>query len=175
MVTNWTHCRLQYAKPNQQLMANLPQDWLQVDSHPFAYCGVDYFGPLIIRLKRSNIKRYGCLFTCLTTRAVHLEVATDLPAVAFINALRRLLSMRGPVICLYSDNGTNLVGAERMLREAPQKWNEHQVQKFLLQKKIRRSFNPPLASHMGGVWERMIRSARRILISLTSQRNLSDD
>ena len=171
VITNCTHCRLQYAKPNQQLMAYR----LQVDSHPFTYCGVDYFGPLVIRQKRSNIKRYGCLFTCLTTRAVHLEVATDLSADAFINALRRFLSRRGPVICMYSDNGTNLVGVERMLHEALQKWNEHQVQEFLLQKEIRWSFNPPSASHMGGVWERMIRSVRRILISLTSQRNLSDD
>ena len=175
VIINCTHCRLRYAKPNQQLMANLPQDRLQVDSHPFAYCGVDYFDPLIVRQKRSNIKRYGCLFTCLTTRAIHLEVATDLSADAFINALRRFLSRRGPVICMYSDNGTNLVGAGSMLREALQKWNEHQVQEFLLQKEIRWSFNPPSASHMGGVWERMIRSVRRILISLTSQRNLSDD
>ena len=113
-------------------MANLPQDWLQVDSHPFADCG-----PLIIRQKRSNIKRYGCLFTCLTARNVHLEVATDLSADAFVNALRRFLSRRGPVICMYSDNGTNLVGAERMLRDSLKKWNEHQVQEFLLQKEIR--------------------------------------
>ena len=132
VITNCTHCWLRYAKPNQQLMANLPQDWLQVDSHPFTYCGVGYFGPLIIRQKRSDIKRYGCLFTCLTIRAIHLEVSTDLSADAFINALRIFLSRRGPVICMYSDNGKNLVETKRMLREALQKWNEHQVQEFLL-------------------------------------------
>ena len=74
VITNCTHCRLRYAKPNQQLMASLPQDQLQVHSHLFAYCGVDYFGPLIICQKRSNIKRYGCLFTWLTTRADRLRL-----------------------------------------------------------------------------------------------------
>ena len=59
VITNCTHCRLRYAKPNQQLMANLPQDLLQVNSHPFAYCEVDHFGPLIIRPKGSNIKDMG--------------------------------------------------------------------------------------------------------------------
>ena len=135
VITNCTHCRLRHSKPNKQLMANLPQDLLQVDSYRFAYCGVDYFGSLIIRQKRSNIKRYRCLFTCLATRAVHLEVATDLSADASINALRRFLSRRGPVICMYSDTGTNLVEAERMLHEALQKWNENQVQEFFLRRK----------------------------------------
>ena len=137
VITDCTHCRLRYAKLNQQLMANLPQDQLQVDSHPFAYCVLDYFGPLIIRQKRSNIKRYGCLFTCLTTSAVHLDLedATDLSADALIKALRKFLSRRDPVIYMYSDNGNDLVRVESMICEALQKWNEHQVQEFLLQKR----------------------------------------
>ena len=101
-------------------MAEFPPARLQMNSHPFAYTGVDYFGPLIIRQKRSNVKRYGCLFTCLTTRAIHLEVSVDLSSDAFINALRRFLSRRGPVVHIYSDNGMNLVGAERILRESIQ-------------------------------------------------------
>ena len=146
-----------------------------MNSHPFAYTGVDYFGPLMIRQKRSNVKRYGCLFTCLTTRTVHLEVSVDLSSDAFINALRRFLSRRGPVVHIYSDNGTNLVGAERILRESIQQWNPHQIHDFLLQNEIQWTFNPPTASHMGGAWEKMIRSVRRILTSLTADRTLNDD
>ena len=82
------------------------------------------------------MERYECLFTCRIIRAVHLEVATDLSADAFINVLRRFLSRRDSVICMYSDNRTNLVEAERMLREALQKRNEHQLQELLLQKEI---------------------------------------
>ena len=175
VLANCMYCRRRNAKPGEQIMAELPPARLQMNSHPFAYTGVDYFGPLMIRQKRSNIKRYGCLFTCLTTRAVHLEVSVDLSSDAFINALRRFLSRRGPVVHIYSDNGTNLVGAERILRESLQQWNQHQIHDFLLQNEIQWTFNPPTASHMGGAWERTIRSVRRILTSLTANRTLNDD
>ena len=131
VLANCMYCRRRNAKPGEQIMAELPPARLQMNSHPFAYTGVDYFGPLMIRQKRSNVKRYGCLFTCLTTRAVHLEVFVDLSSDAFINALRRFLSRRGPVVHIYSDNCTNLVGAERILRESIQQWNHHQIHDFL--------------------------------------------
>ena len=118
VLANCMYCRRRNAKPGEQIMAELPPARLQMNSHPFTYTGVDYFGPLMIRQKRSNVKRYGCLFTCLTTRAVHLEVSVDLSSDAFINALRRFLLRRGPVVHIYSDNGTNRVGAERILRES---------------------------------------------------------
>ena len=175
VINNCVHCRRRNAKPGQQIMAELPSVRLQIDSHPFAYTGVDFFGPLIIRQKRSNIKRYGCLFTCLTSRAIHLEVAADLSADAFINALRRFLSRRGPVFHIFSDNGTNFVGAERILRESIQEWNQHQIEDFLHQREIEWSFICPSASHMGGCWERMIRSVRRILTSLCGERELTED
>ena len=98
VLANCMYCRRRNAKPGEQIMAELPPARLQMNSHPFAYTGVDYFGALMIRQKRSNVKRYGCLFTCHTTRAVHLEVSVDLSSDAFINALRRFLSRRGPVV-----------------------------------------------------------------------------
>ena len=85
------HCRRMFAKPQEQVMADLPFARLQLNTHPFACTGIDYFGPLMIRIKRSKVKRYGCLFTCLTSRAIHLEVALDLTSDAFINVLRRFL------------------------------------------------------------------------------------
>ena len=169
------HCKRRFEKPGSQLMADLPPARMQINSHPFAYCGVDYFGPLTVRQKRSRVKRYGCLFTCLTTRAIHLEVASDLTTDAFINALRRFLARRGPILHLFSDNGTNFVSAEKTLREELQIWNQHVIKDFLLQKDIQWSFNPANASHMGGSWERMIRSVRRILVSLTEERTLNED
>ena len=175
VINNCIFCRFRNSKPGEQLMAELPVSRFQIDSHPFAYTGIDYFGPLMIRQRRSDVKRYGCLFTCLSTRAVHLEVASDLTTDAFINAFRRFISRRGQVIHMYSDNGTNLVGGERELREAICNWNQHQIDTFFQQKEIQWSFNPPSASHMGGAWERMIKSVRRILIALTKDQTLSDD
>ena len=156
-------------------MADLPPSRLQIDTHPFAYCGIDYFEPLLVKQRRSQVKRYGCLFTCLTSRAIHIEVTMDLTTDAFINALRRFLSRRGPVLHFFSDNGTNFVSAEKTLREALHQWNQHQIEDFLLQKEIQWTFNPPNASHMGGAWERMIRSVRRILTALMTERTLDDD
>nr|CAB3263156.1 uncharacterized protein LOC104265735 [Phallusia mammillata] len=168
-------CRRRDAKPAKQLMSELPPARLQMNVHPFAYTGVDYFGPLLIKRGRSEVKRYGCLFTCLTTRAVHLEVACDLSTDAFVNALRRFIARRGVVLHMYSDNGTNLVGAERVLKDGIRNWNQQQIEEHLKQKEIQWTFNPPSASHMGGAWERMIRSARRILSALTNERTLTDD
>ena len=96
----------------------------------------------------------------------------DLTTDAFINALRRFLSRRSPVLHFFSDNGTNFVSAEKTLREALHQWNQHKIKDFLLQKEIQWTFNPPNASHMVGAWERMIRSVRRILTSLMKERTL---
>ena len=156
-------------------MADLPSGRLQVDRPPFSHVGVDYFGPFRVTQGRSKVKRYGCIFTCLTVRAVHLEISHNLTTDSFINALRRFIARRGPPEQFYSDNGTNLVGATRLLRQALRDWNQHQINDYLRQQEIRWSFNPPTASHMGGSWERMIRSVRRILSALISSQSISDE
>ena len=99
-------------------MSDLPAARLQIHEPPFSHVGTDYFGPLVVKVKRSECKRYGCLFTCMTTRAIHLELSNDLTSSAFINALKRFLARRGPVKFIYSDNGTNFVGAERILSDS---------------------------------------------------------
>ena len=102
----------------RQIMAELPEERLTPGNSPFYFTGVDYFGPLYVKQGRKLIKRYGCLFTCLTMRAVHIEIATDLSSSSFINALRRFFGRRGKPLKIFSDNGTNLVGAEKELRKA---------------------------------------------------------
>ena len=104
---------------------------------PFALTGVDYFGPFVIKLRRCEIKRYGCIMTCMTTRAIHLEVAPDLSTSLFINVLRRFVARRETVKCLYLDDGTNFVGSERILRESIQAWNKLQIHEHLRQSGIK--------------------------------------
>ena len=108
-------------------------------------------------------------------RAVHLEVAHSLDADAFINALRRFIARRGKPQIIISDNGTNFVGGERELRQCLDDLNQQRVGDVLLQQSIRWQFNPPAASHMGGVWERMIRSVRKILRRLLKEQVVSDE
>ena len=89
-------------------------------------------------------------------RAIHIEVAHSLDTDSFLNALRRFVARRGTPDQIFSDNGTNFVGAERILRTALQSFNNDKIHHYCSQKGIEWSFNPPLASHMGGAQERMI-------------------
>ncbi|CAH8446602.1 unnamed protein product [Schistosoma mattheei] len=159
----------------QQMMAPLPKCRVQQGWFCFSSVGIDYFGPLIVRRGRSEEKRYGCLFTCLQTRAVHLEVAFNLSTDAFIMALIRFIGRRGTPKEIYSDNGTNFVGATSELRANMSVWDKHKINDLTVSKGIHWHFNPPLASHRGGVWERLIRSVRRILLSISNGQILHDD
>nr|CAB3263159.1 uncharacterized protein LOC104265735 [Phallusia mammillata] len=168
-------CRRRNGSLDKQMMADLPASRLQANKPPFSVVGVDYFGPFLVKQGRSEVKRYGCIFSCFSTRAAHIEIAHSLSTDSFIGALRRFIGRRGRPDQIYSDNGTNFVGAERILREELNRWNQRQIYKYLQQRDIAWSFNPPTASHMGGVWERMIRSVRKILNALLSEQTLSDE
>jgi transposase InsO family protein len=159
----------------QQKMSNLPVDRVTPSQPPFTCVGVDCFGPFVVRRGRSNVKRYGVLFTCLAIRAVHVEFAHSLDTESFINALRRFIARRGEPKEIRSDNGGNFVGGEKELRQAIGGWNQHQVHEFLLQKGIKWTFNPPASSHFGGVWERCIRTVRKVLTALLREQLLDDE
>jgi hypothetical protein len=158
-----------------QKMADLPVERVTPNALPFSQVGVDYFGPFIVKRGRSEVKRYGCVFTCLATRAIHLEVAHSLDTDSFINAVERFVARRGKVKLIRSDNGTNFVGARAELKKALDEWNQDKIADHMLQREIEWKFNPPYASHMGGVWERQIRTIRAILLNLTSQQTLDDE
>ena len=93
-----------------QKMADLPKDRVS-PAPPFTYTGDDYFGPFIIKEGHKEVKKYGALFTCLVSRAVHIEVANSLDSSSFIQALQRFIARCGPVREMRSDNGTNFIGA----------------------------------------------------------------
>ncbi|KAI7791514.1 hypothetical protein IRJ41_021689 [Triplophysa rosa] len=161
-------CRRLHGTAGQQQMADLREDRVSSEEPPFSYIGVDYFGPF-------EVKRYGVIFTCLAIRAIHIEVASSLDTDSCINVLRRFIARRGQVKELRSDNGTNLVGAERELRRAIEGWNLEQINETLLLKGIKWTFNPPTGSHHGGAWERLIRSVRKVLNSTLRTQNLDEE
>ena len=163
-ISKCVYCRRWRGKPVTQKMADLPADRIEA-SAPFTYCEVDYFGPFYIRIKRSDVPRYGVLFTCLTSRAIYLEVAESLETDAFINALRRLIAIRGPIRLLKSGRGTNFVGAKNELKHELEAMRNDQLRQFLLSNgaNIEFKMNFPSSSHMGGVWEIQIRTVRSVL------------
>jgi len=168
-------CKRQLQRPEVQQMSNLPEERLTPDKAPFTYVGVDYFGPMTVKSGRRHLKRYGCLFTCLTTRAVHIEIAHSLDTDSFICALQRFVSRRGNPEKIFSDNGTNFLSGERVLRENIRQFNQSGLAKFCQQQEIDWHFNPPYASHMGGVWERLVRSTKRALKSVIREQLLNDE
>ena len=161
-------CRKLRGAVQNQRMAELPDDRVE-PAPPFSNCAVDYFGPLIIKEGRKELKRYGVLFTCMASRAIHLEVGATLETDSFINTLRRFICRRGPIRQLRSDQGTNFVGARRELKEALDELNHTKIRSELQRHGCDWfvfKLNVPSASHMGGAWERQIRSVRNVLAAL---------
>ena len=159
-------CRRLRAPVLQQKMSDLPVERTSTEP-PFTYTGSDLFGPFLIKQGRKERKYYGVIFTCLASRAVHLEVAASLDTDSFIHALRRFIARRGPITQIRCDNGTNLVGSERELHKALIEMNDDKITQMLRKQSITWIFNPPCASHMGGIWERQIRTVRKVLASLS--------
>ncbi|XP_058839042.1 uncharacterized protein LOC131694586 [Topomyia yanbarensis] len=155
--------------PVKQFMGELPEARVTV-SRPFSKTGVDYFGPIYLRPvpRRAAVKAYVAIFICLCTKAVHMELVSDLSTDRFLQALRRFVARRGRCTDLYSDNGTNFVGARNKLLEFLELQNSKQhrdkVSKFCADKGMRWHFSPPSAPHFGGLWEAAVRSAKHHIL-----------
>ncbi|KAJ8705579.1 hypothetical protein PYW08_012625 [Mythimna loreyi] len=163
-------CRIHRSKPTTPKMGDLPPARLEVTRRAFVHCGVDYFGPMEVAVGRRREKRWGVLFTCLTTRAVHLELAASLSADSAILALRRLIARRGCPADIYSDRGTNFVGAHSELRAALREIDHDRLESEATGRGIAWHFNPPAAPHMGGCWERLVRSVKNALRATLKER-----
>lgn len=141
--------------PLQPPMGNLPLERIsQIKS--FSVCGVDFGGPVQITHSKIRgakvLKSYICLFVCFSTKALHLELCSDLTTEAFLAALRRFIARRGRCSSIHSDCGTNFVGAQKYLKQIMQSAVEHE--------RIEWHFNPPSAPHFGGLWEAGIKSVK---------------
>ena len=145
-------------------MGNLPEVRVS-QRRAFLNVGLDYGGPFNLKMSRNiTTKGYICLFVCLSTKAVHLEVAVDLSSKAFLNCLKRFIARRGKCINIYSDNGSNFVGARNELQELSallrNKHHQSQTENYATSKNIQWHFIPAYAPHMGGIWEAGIRSVK---------------
>jgi len=177
LISNCIRCRKMRGKTCIQKMGDLPTERGE-EAPPFTYVGLDMFGPFMVKNARKEIKRYGIIFTCLTSRAVHIEVVFDMGTDSCIQALRRLIARRGNIKLIRCDNGTNFVGCEKELQKAFLEMNDAKISFFLANlgtQWLTWKKNPPAASHMGGIWERQIRSIRNILTSLLKTHGTSLD
>ncbi|XP_055523038.1 uncharacterized protein LOC129717210 [Wyeomyia smithii] len=160
-------CKIQKAVPMVPRMAPLPAGRLQAFTRPFSYVGVDFFGPIAVRINRSIHKRWIALFTCMTTRAVHLEVVHTLSTESCKMAIRRFIGRRGAPVEIRSDRGTNFVGSSNELLKGMNEINSQLAETFT-NVGTRWVFNPPGAPHMGGAWERLVRSVKTLVVEAES-------
>lgn len=156
-------------------MADLPLCRITAQKNVFHYTMIDYFGPLICRRGRSELKRYGCIFTCLCTRAVHIEVVDSLETSAFLMAFFKFCDLRGHPIHMYSDNASTFVGAQKELGAAVRSLNSKSVTSSLADRDIQWSFSPSLAPHFNGCVERIVSLSKRVLYALNGNSSFHDN
>ncbi|XP_055603746.1 uncharacterized protein LOC129751978 [Uranotaenia lowii] len=169
------YCRVYKSRPQVPRMAPLPAARLASYTRPFTYVGLDLFGPIFVKVGRSSAKRWIALFTCLTLRAVHVEVVFSLSTESCIMAIRRFIDRRGSPLEFYSDNGTNFRGADNVLQEQVRNIQEGLSSTFT-NTTTKWIFIPPGTPHMGGAWERMVRSVKTAMeSSISANRKLNDE
>lgn len=120
-----------------------------------------YLKPIMVTIGRSCHKRWVFIVTCLTIRAVHLEVSHSLSTDSFILSLKSFMARRGCPREIYSDNGTHFRNAAAEIRAfMTDVDNLELVAEQFIRSETSWKFNPPASPHMGGSWERMVRSIK---------------
>jgi hypothetical protein len=167
-ISNCQQCKNRRAIPQTPEESPLPFERLGIYEKPFTYTGVDFFGPLMVTVGRHHEKRYGVIFTCLTIRAVYIEIASSLDTDSCVMVVRNFMCRFGRPKVLWSDNGTNFHAADSELREELLKLDRKKLDEktqSILPGDIKTEwkFNPPKSPHMGGAWERLIRSIKSVV------------
>lgn len=173
-------CQRIYSKTAKQLMGELPAT-RTTPSRPFSEVGLDFAGPMTI--KRGNprkptlVKLYLCVFVCFSSRAIHLEVVSDLSTPAFLAALTRFVARRGLPENIHSDNGSNFIGAQAELQKIQELIRSEEAKETFRQWASHRDvmwhFTPARAPHFGGLWESAVRSMKVILKKTIGERLLT--
>ena len=161
-------CVREKAKPFAQLMGDLPSGRLEPFKPAFYNTAVDCFGPVECAQGRGRfVKQYGVVFTCLTTRAVYVDSADSLSTEDFFLPWRRFLAIYNWPKKMYSDNGTNFVGAEKvMAKDLMLLLGSEAMKNFAAHHGFEWVFQPPSAPHFGGAHEALVKSAKKALYKM---------
>lgn len=165
VINKCVRCRRFNSRKTEVIPAPLPEDRVR-EATVFEIVGIDLTGPLY--LKGGN-KAWIVIFTCAVYRTVHLELVTSLSTEEFLQTLRRFIARRGRPAVIYSDNGTNFVGANRALKQID--WSA--ISASVAVQRIKWKFNPPTAAWWGGWWERLIKMIKQILRKILGQASLN--
>ncbi|UYV79865.1 hypothetical protein LAZ67_18000936 [Cordylochernes scorpioides] len=170
-------CKIRRAKPSTPVMVALPECRVELQQMSFSIAGMDYFGLMEVSVGRRHEKiySYGVLFTCKSTWAIHLEVVHSLTTDSFIMASRIMICRRGLPWDIFSDNGTNLRGADKELQQARDDYDQEALTENINSKGIKWNFIPPSTPHMGGSWERLVKSIKTAISVILRSRCPRDE
>ena len=160
---NCQECKNRQARPKLPIMGQLPAARLDFGALPFTHVGLDAFGPYKVKFGRGSVKRYGIIFTCLTYRAVHLELLENLTTEACLMSIKSFLARRGGSLHFYSDNGKNFVGASNVLTDQFATIAQGLSERIANHHHILWHFIPVHSPWFGGAWERLIQSIKKCI------------
>ena len=168
--TECVKCQRFYAKPAQQFMGQLPPYRTTMD-HPFTTTGADFAGPF--KLQKGHTRKpvavdgYACLFVCMSTKCVHIELVMDMTTDSFLAAPRRFVARCGRPAMFVTDNGSNIVGARNrftrvynMLDSSPA---HESLSQFMVDERIQWSHSPACSPHFGGMWVARVKQMKVLL------------
>ena len=150
-------------------MSNLPFARLEPMKPPFSSTGIDLFRPAMIKQRRARLKRWGALFSCFTTQAIHLEVVEGYDTDNFIASLQRFVNRRGKPRDVHSDCNINLKETTSELNIKIKR-----IKKYSSNKQITWHFNPPTAPYMVRIWERIVKTVKNVMFSRIKNTVLTD-
>ena len=130
------NCRLRNTNPTHPRIADLPRERLDENVFPFTHTKIDYFGPFEVKFSRRTLKSRCCFFTCLTTRAVHIEVAQSFDTQSCLAAVTKFIAWRGSPNTIISENGTKFLGSANKLNAFMNQFVKAKIENDLAQKKI---------------------------------------
>ena len=170
-------CQKRKAKAAKQVMVPPLQIRLRSSLRAFAQTAVDFGGPFVtVQGRRTRRQKcYLCLFPCLASRAVHLEMAYAIDTDSFLNAFYRMVNRRGLPKEMLSDNGGNFVGANKELCDLVKELDQEKITTSTANQRVNWKFNPPLAPRFGGVHETMIKAAKRAIHATLGNADITDE
>ena len=170
-------CKRKTVRPASQIMAPLPAVRSQMSLRAFTNISVDFAGPFLVKQGRRKVKlkRYLCRFARITIRAVHLEMAYGLDTDSFMNAFYRMTSRKGFPTQVTSDNGTNVIGAERELRDLVKALDKKKIQDMTVNRGVTWKFKLPSAPHFNGLLEILVKTVKRAMFCVLSKEDLTDE
>ncbi|EYC21416.1 hypothetical protein Y032_0019g3807 [Ancylostoma ceylanicum] len=155
-------------------MSDLPTTRV-VQARPFCHIGLDLFGPLKTKVAgERQRKTYGCIFTCMTTRMIHLELMKDASVGSFLNAIRRFIARRGVPKSITSDNAPTFILAGHIMKETPTDPDE-EIQSFMAKTHIHWHTITPYAPWQGGFYERLIKDIKRSMQKALGKQSVDED